>query len=109
MPSFKSMKELRGLVEGLPGPPNWAEVEVEVPGGTTDEPIQLFYRDGLECFQFLFSNPIYAEHMDYHPKRAWTDGDRSERVYTEIMTGDLAWEVQDQVGEGETLGLVVLG
>ena len=72
-----------------------------MPGGMTQKPIHFFYRDGLECFKFLFSNPIYANDMDYCPRKLWTTEERTARVYTEIMTGDLVWDIQ--VGQKRSL------
>lgn len=32
--------------------------------------------------------------MDYIPRREYTDEERKERLYNEIMTGDMAWSLQ---------------
>ena len=88
------MRELKSLVECLPGPPQWQATEVTILGGTTQRPITFLFRDGLECFKHLFSNPMFASDMDYRPRKLWTDESKASRVYTEIMTGDFAWDVQ---------------
>ena len=97
-----------------------------MPGGSTKDPLNLLYRDGLECFSFLFGNPVFVDHMDYSPRRVWTDDNMLSRIYDEPMTGDFAWELQvrkmpfitniplndvkqEAIGEGETVGLVILG
>ncbi|KAH8109742.1 hypothetical protein DFH11DRAFT_1515182 [Phellopilus nigrolimitatus] len=107
--SFTSCKEMREKIEKLPSPPKWKETEVSVKGGTTKKPLTLLYRDGLECFKYLFGNPLFQNHMDFIPRRVYTDDKQKERLYSEIMTGDYVWDVQDNVGAGETLGLVMLG
>lgn len=56
----------------------------------------LFYRDGVEVAQYLFSNPIFKHCLELQPHRLYEespDGSRS-RVYTEFMSGDFAWEYQ---------------
>ena len=65
--------------------------------GRTKDPIALYYRDGLECFKFLFGNPLYRDHMEYIPRREFTTDEQSERLYNEMMTGDLAWNLQVSV------------
>lgn len=87
---------MRARIELLPSPPRWKEVEVQVPGGTTKVPLTLFYRDGLECFKFLFGNPLFLNHMDYVPRREYTSDDKKERLYNELMTGNLVWSLQVQ-------------
>ncbi|KAL5536493.1 hypothetical protein ACEPAF_315 [Sanghuangporus sanghuang] len=105
--SFDSSNALRKKVEQLPSPPCWKEAEVEVPGAKTQHPLKLFYRDALECFEYLFGNPVFNGKMEFVPQKVW-QGDRAERLYSEMMTGDLVWDVQSKVSPGETLGLVIL-
>lgn len=92
--SFSSAREMRARIEILPSPPRWKEVEVEVGGGTTKKPLTLYYRDGLECFKFLFGNPLFLNHMDYTPRREYVGVEKRERLYNEMMTGNRAWTLQ---------------
>lgn len=85
---------MRARIENLPSPPRWKAIGVDVQGGTTKEPLTFYYRDGLDCFRFLFGNPLFLNHMDYIPRREYTDEERKERLYNEIMTGDMAWSLQ---------------
>ena len=85
---------MRARIESLPSPPRWKEVEVGIKGGTTKDPLTLFYRDGLECFKFLFGNPLFLDHIDYVPRREFTTGEKPERLYNEMMTGNRAWALQ---------------
>ena len=68
----------------------------------------LYYRDGLECFKFLFGNPLFQRHMDYIPRREYSNGDKTERLYNEIMTGDRAWELQVGFFDHAALGIRLL-
>lgn len=132
--SFHSTKELRRRVELLPSPPRWKSCEVAVPGGTTKGKTELLFRDGFECFSFLFGNPIFQGQLDLSPQRVsrktgeeedhggeggegdtadgaaevdcgregdgeessgqTTSTSKSDRIYSEIMTGDWAWTTQ---------------
>ena len=67
---------------------------INVKGGTTKDPLVLYYRDALECFEFLFGNPLFRDYMEYVPRREFTTGAESERLYNEIMTADMAWNLQ---------------
>ena len=67
---------------------------IEIEGGVTKDPLTLYYRDGLDCFKFLLANPLFAEYMDFSPRHEYVGEDKSERLYNEMMTGDLAWNLQ---------------
>lgn len=67
---------------------------LEVDGRTTTKPIRLFWRDGLEVAEWIFGNPVFANHMIFDPTRIYTNTSTGDREYTEYMTGDRAWENQ---------------
>jgi hypothetical protein len=92
--SFKSAKELQSRIEILPSGPQWLMQNVQVPGDPTSIDLTLYYRDSLEVFKFLFGNPVYTGFMTYEPHRIYTNRRREKRVYTDMMTGDWAWECQ---------------
>ena len=92
--SFASSRELRQRIDLLPDTVPWKQTVVKVSGGSTSQPLNLFYRPGLDCFKFLFGNPLFASYTDLVPRREYTDGDKTERLYNEIMTGDRAWTLQ---------------
>lgn len=92
--SFASAKELRSRIETLPSPPKWKSTEVEIPGGSTTDPLIFYYRDGLECFRFLFGNPLFRDAQEFVPRKEWVDEGRSSRVYNDVMSGDRVWDLQ---------------
>ena len=94
VPSFRTARELHSRIEILPSPPRWKACMVEVPGGRTRAPIKFLFRDGVQCFSFLFGNPIFKDNMEYAPRRVWEDETKTSRLYSETMTGDLPWELQ---------------
>lgn len=55
----------------------------------------LYWRDGLEVVKHLFSNPVFASHMDYDPYREFEETPHGqEPVYGEFMSANRAWEIQ---------------
>ena len=78
----------------LPATVPWKQVEVNVPGGTTKEPLVLYFRDALECFKRFLANPLLRDHLDFVPRRENTNEEKTERLFNEIMTGDRAWTLQ---------------
>ena len=92
--SFASSRELRQRIDLLPDTVPWKQAVISVSGGRTAKPLNLFYRPALDCFKFLFGNPLFANYMDLVPRREYTDGDKTERLYNEIMTGDRVWTLQ---------------
>jgi hypothetical protein len=89
--SFKSAKELRARVELLPKGPQWKCETITYEGYPTKTPIILYYRDHLECLEFLLKNPLLKKHLDLIPKRKFQNG---RHVWSEWITGDGAWEMQ---------------
>ena len=92
--SCSSAREVRARIEQLPATVPWEQCEIEVPGGTTKEPLTLYYRDGLNCFLHLMGDPRLSDYLDFVPRREYTNEDKTERLYNEPMTGDLAWTIQ---------------
>lgn len=60
----------------------------------TKSPMVLYYRDPLECLESLLSHPLLSSHIDLSPYRLYTTAEKLERVYSEWMTGNSAWEMQ---------------
>jgi hypothetical protein len=42
----------------------------------------------------LFNHPHFAREMDLSPYRLFTTAEQIVRLYTEWMSGDVAWEMQ---------------
>ena len=93
-PSFASARELRQRISLLPDTVCWKQAKVNVSGGSTAQPLTFYYRPAFDCFKFLFGNPLFADYMDFVPRREYADEEKTERLYNEIMTGDQAWALQ---------------
>ena len=87
-------KALRGRIEMLPKVPDWKSKLITFPGYATRELMYLFFRDALDCVEHLFGNPLFAGHMDFSPVRLYRNAEQAIRVYSEWMTGDVAWNMQ---------------
>ena len=78
----------------LPEVPEWKSKRISLMGYPTSEPMHLFYRDALDCVEYLLGNPLFANHMDFCPVRLYKDAEKTIRVYREWMSGNVAWEMQ---------------
>ena len=92
--SFTSARALRAKVELLPGGPCWKSKTIIMPGGATKTPLVLYYRDGLEVFRHIFGNPEFKNSMSFIPQKIYSNHNKEIRIYTEMFTGDWAWEAQ---------------
>ena len=81
-------------MELLPKVPDWKVKKISITGHATREPMFLFYRDALDCVEYLFGNPLFSDSMDFCPVRLYKDAEQTIRVYTEWVTGNSAWEMQ---------------
>lgn len=92
--SFRNAKQLKTLMSTLPSTPPWQVTDVEIKGYPTNTPMQLFYRDPLECAKFLYANPAYARYMDAIPCELYLDAEGKQRYYTEPGSGKRIWHIQ---------------
>ena len=93
MLSFRTARALRKLIELLPSGPQWKRQSIK-PESPAKHDFQLFYRDAIECLQHLLHSPSLSGQIEFVPKKIYSAADRMERVYTEWLTGDRAWELQ---------------
>ncbi|KAG2357812.1 hypothetical protein BDR07DRAFT_1296735, partial [Suillus spraguei] len=85
-PSFKSADQLFGWIDALPSGPEWQSMTLEFTNYTTEWPIKLIWRDGLEVIKDLFANPIFSNHMMYDPHIVMT-GSECEYGEFSLLTG----------------------
>ena len=72
----------------------------------TKSPVRLFYCDTVECLEALFQHPLFHDKLDLVPCRIYRTAKRLVRLYSEWMTSDGAWDIQ-QVIQSKTLVKVV--
>lgn len=105
--SFKTAKALRQRIELLPSGPRWKSQSIKAESHTK-RGLQLFYRDAIDCLQYLIHSPSIDGQIEFVPKKIYTAADRIERVYTEWLSGDRAWELQVRVLQvGDEVAYVV--
>ena len=79
-------------MENLPTGPRWLSSKTDIKShGRVPYASYLIWRDGLEVVKDLFSNPLFADYMTYHPYKVIRD---EEREYSEFFTGTRAFEIQ---------------
>ncbi|KAH9017835.1 hypothetical protein EDB84DRAFT_1245978, partial [Lactarius hengduanensis] len=105
--SFRNAKRLRGLAEMLPKGPEWRCKPCDSPYPTKKD-VALFYRDPLECIQSILSNPLVNDYIKFTPFRVYKSAVSAMRIYTEWLSGDVAWSMQSQLPDGATLLGIVL-
>ncbi len=91
--SFSTAKDLRSRAEVLPVGPKWMSKRVETPI-PTKKPIELFYRNPVDCLQALLRNPLLKDHISFSPFRLYESAAKVMRTYTEWLSGDAAWYMQ---------------
>lgn len=94
--SYKDSRSLNQVIDELPGNAPWQTSTFTVdhqPSGTKTEHT-LHFRDPVECVKYLYSNPVFVDHMKFAPERHFFDEEMEHRVYNEMNTGDWWWETQ---------------
>ena len=57
-----------------------------------DDYTRFFYRNPVECIEFLMQQPAFREHMSYAPAKEFNDAE--ERIYSEVKSSDWWWNEQ---------------
>ncbi|KIJ06825.1 hypothetical protein PAXINDRAFT_91431, partial [Paxillus involutus ATCC 200175] len=104
---FHTAKELRGRAELLPLGPRW-NVRVVLTSHPTKSTVRLYFRDTLDCIESLFNHPYFINKLDLTPHWIFETAECLVRMYSEWMTGDVAWNMQSQLPLSATLLGVVL-
>ena len=60
----------------------------------TKTPIKLFYCDAIHSIEGLFSNPLFADLMQYSPFQVFKTAEKLVHIFGEWMSGDVAWKLQ---------------
>jgi Plavaka transposase len=95
MPSFTSAHTLYERIELLPdGGPRWRQQQIVPQYGDPIGPVSLYYRDPMEAISHLLSHPSLAPHLEFQPKRVWSDASKKLRIYSEMTHGEWWWDVQ---------------
>ncbi|KAG6913058.1 hypothetical protein DXG01_010002, partial [Tephrocybe rancida] len=74
----------------------------------TKDPITIFWRDPLEVVKALYSNPIFTPCIELNPYKLYPSLDSDDRMYTEFMSGDFAWDYQSTLQIGHSFVGIIL-
>ncbi|KAG8993874.1 hypothetical protein FRB90_000576 [Tulasnella sp. 427] len=85
----------------LPNIASWSRLEFKLEG--TDQVVECFYRDPLECVEALYGNPAWADVLHVAPERHYTDATKATRIYNEMNTGKWWWRQQKKLKRGATV------
>ena len=89
--SNSSTKELNHIVDNmLPGHPVFKCRELVIGGET----LELYFRNILSCIRTIYGDPELAQDLVVAPERHFTNIEQTDRVYSEMHTGDWWWSVQ---------------
>ncbi|KAG2068280.1 hypothetical protein BDR04DRAFT_1025054, partial [Suillus decipiens] len=77
--------------EMLPSGPTW-KCQTIPSIHPTKSPIQLFWRNPMECLESLFSNPLFHDKLDFIPHHIYKTAEQLLYVYSEWLTGDSTWK-----------------
>lgn len=70
--SYKTAQMANKLIDMLPSGPKWRSKRIEVEGYQTAEPIVLYMRESDKCVEYLLSNPLFADHINFVPVKHYT-------------------------------------
>lgn len=71
----------------------WISKKID-PESPTKNDIVLYYRDPLLCLQYLMQNPLVKDHISFSPFKLYENATKLLRIYTEWLSGDIAWNMQ---------------
>jgi len=60
----------------------------------TKIPLKLFHRNSLECIQSILQSPLMKDSIHLTPLRIFKTAEKVMRVYSQWMTGNVAWDMQ---------------
>ena len=108
VPTFKTAAQFYDHIDKfLPEGPHWHCKEVtllEAPNETQT----LFYRDPIECLQFLAQSPAFDGHQNYSPVKYFSDAELTNRIYGEMNSADAWLYYQSKIGPDETVNPAIL-
>ena len=74
----------------LPGRPSFQCRKLVIGG----EALEFYQRDILSCIRTIYGDPKFAQDLVVTPERHYTNQGQTERIYSEMHTGDWWWAVQ---------------
>lgn len=97
---WKTADALFRSIDALDSGPKWnckimkVEGDLDSDGTRQVEYGELWYRDIIDVHGHLLGNPDLAEGAMWTPSKEYMDSSKKNRLYSEAMTGDWAWNTQ---------------
>ncbi|KAF8266736.1 hypothetical protein EI94DRAFT_1802602 [Lactarius quietus] len=89
--SFSSVKELNHIINNvLQGRPTFECHKLTIGGET----LELHFRNILSCIRSICGDPDLAQDLVTTPEHHYSNHERTNRIYSEMHTGDWWWAVQ---------------
>ncbi|KAF9032580.1 hypothetical protein BJ165DRAFT_1417596 [Panaeolus papilionaceus] len=100
--SFRTAQDLISRAEQLPSGPRWVATSI-TPTFPTKNTITLYYRNPVLCLEALMRSPLVKDFIQFTPFRLYETCAKTMRIYTEWLSGDAAWFMQEKLRPGATL------
>ncbi|KAF9037253.1 hypothetical protein BJ165DRAFT_1416964 [Panaeolus papilionaceus] len=100
--SFQTAQDLISRAEQLPSGPRWVATSI-TPTFPTKNTITLYYRNPVLCLEALMRSPLVKDFIQFTPFRLYETCAKTMRIYTEWLSGDAAWFMQEKLWPGATL------
>ncbi|KAF9035863.1 hypothetical protein BJ165DRAFT_1355211, partial [Panaeolus papilionaceus] len=100
--SFRAVQDLYSRAEQLPSGPRWVASSM-TPTLPTKNTVTLYYRNPVECIQALMRSPLVQDFIQFTPFKLYEMCAKTMRIYTEWLSGDAAWFMQEKLQQGATL------
>ncbi|KZW03090.1 hypothetical protein EXIGLDRAFT_636720, partial [Exidia glandulosa HHB12029] len=102
----KNSGQLNSKIDELPGYGTWSYTVVTVDGSETKH--ELFYRDPTDCLRALWADPAFKDHLSFAPEKHFADAAHTNRLYTDMKTGDWWWQMQGKIPIGSTVVPIII-
>src|SRR6266704_6203508 len=89
--SYSNICDLNKIIDTqLPCRPRFQHQDVMIGGET----VTVYSCNVIECIKALYGSAEFASHIIFRPERHYDQGNRDERHYHDMHTGDWWWEMQ---------------
>ena len=88
--SYCTPNKLNSIVDGLHGHLSFQFEDFDI----GNESLRFHFRDIVGCIRAIYGDPEFAQDLVFAPERHFLDHERTQRVYSEMHTGDWWWSKQ---------------
>jgi hypothetical protein len=110
--SYQSAEHMWELIDSLPdglGPRSWKSQSLLVVEDGKEVKYPFYYRNPLDCVRLLLRHLPFKQDLVWAPVRQFSNAQHSERLYSDLHTGDCWWTEQEKLPKGATLVPIICG